>query len=270
MKNPVFAQIEKTAIPVEQAQPSHAETLAGLEAAYRSPAADAVDMGRMTYDDVVVKTLVCLAVLVAGASSAWFLVSLQPQIASFLLGAGLVVGLGLALFASFSKKIRPAVILGYSLAEGLAIGALSAVTEKMLPGVVLQALIATVVVFAVTLALFASGKVRNSPKMMKFTLIALLGIIISRVLIMILAATGVVSSQSGVSIFGIPLGVALSVFAVVVGALCLIGDFDQVQYAVRAQAPTAVSWQCAFGIMVTVVWIYVEILNILTSLASRD
>lgn len=270
MNNPVFTKMEKELQPQRGVTPSDAEAIDLLESAYRAPAADAVSMGRMTYDDAIVKTLLCLVVLLGGAALAWGIVAVAPSAANAMLGVGLIVGLGLAIFASVSRKIRPAVILGYSLAEGVALGALSAVTEKMLPGVVLQAVVATAVVFAVTLALFASGKVRNSPKLMKFTLISLIGIILSRLAIIVLEMTGVITGHSNISILGIPLGVALSLFAVIIGALCLIGDFDQVKQAVAAEAPAAFSWRCAFGIMVTVVWIYVEILNILVSFASRD
>ena len=124
--------------------------------------------------------------------------------------------------------------------------------------------------FLVTLALFASGKVRNSPKLQKFALISLLGIILARVLIWLLALTGVsMGGAGGPTLMGIPLGVLLSFFAVFIGAVCLISDFDQVRIGVERGVPAKYSWMSAFGIMVTLVWLYVEILNILSYMNSR-
>lgn len=240
--------------------------------AYYAPSATAVQTGRMTWDDVIVKTGINLAVLIAAGAVTWMATMSNPAISPLLLMGGLIVGLVMAMVNIFSKTIRPALILLYSAAEGVALGALSAVTEMSLPGVVIQAVIATAVVFTVTLALFASGKVRNSPKMMKFALISLIGIIVSRLLIALFSGLGWLGMQGGgseVTLFGIPLPILISLFAVVVGAICLISDFDQARIGVEQGAPAKYAWSCAFGIMVTVVWLYVEILNILSYVNSR-
>lgn len=242
-----------------------------LKDAYQAPAADAVDRGRMTYDDVIIKTLICLATLVGGAGVSWWITMANPSISGGLLTGGILVGFVLAMVNIFSKTIRPALILAYTAAEGIALGALSAVTESVIPGVVLQAVIATVVVFAVTLALFTSGKVRNSPKLMKFALIALIGILLSRILLAVLGSFGVFglgSGAGGITVMGIPLGVVISLVAVVIGAICLISDFDAAKVGVESGAPAKYAWSCAFGMMVTVVWLYIEILNILVHLQS--
>ena len=288
MSNPVFNRLErdwqKNASVTkthpygpngELAQPGvqyDQEAFRQAEAAYRGPSATAVETGRMTYDDVIVKTGLSLAVLVAGAFVSWMVTIANPSVGMVLMIAGLVIGLILAMVNIFSKQIRPAMVLAYSGAQGVALGALSSLTEMVLPGVVFQAVIATVIVFGITLLLFTSGKVRNSPKLMKFTLISLLGIIGSRLLIWMLAAFGVGSMEMGaqnVTVMGLPLSVLISLFAVVIGALCLIGDFDQVKVGVESGAPAKYAWASAFGIMVTVVWLYVEILNLLSQLNSR-
>ncbi len=239
---------------------------------YYAPAVTPAEIGRMTWDDVIVKTGLNLAVLIGAGAVTWMLTMSNPEISPLLLIGGLVVGLVTAMVNIFSRTIRPALILLYSAAEGVALGALSAVTEMVLPGVVIQAAIATAVVFAVTLALFASGKVRNSPKMMKFVLISLIGIIVSRLAIMLFSSFGWLGMQNGgyeVTLLGIPLPILISLFAVVVGAFCLIGDFDQARVGVEQGAPAKFAWSCAFGIMVTVVWLYIEILNILSYVNSR-
>lgn len=293
MSNPVFGRLDRewkgsTQVAPPQASPSQRYPYAStsteeappvydqrafeqLEESYHAPAADAVDRGQMTYDDVIMKTLICLVALVAGAAASWWITAASPALAGVLLTGGLIVGFVLAMVNIFSRTIRPALILTYTVAEGIALGALSAVTEAAIPGVVLQAVIATVVVFAVTLALFASGKVRNSPKMMKFALIALIGILVSRVLMAILGGLGVggATATGGYTVMGMPLALVISIAAVVIGAICLISDFDAAKVGVESGAPARYAWSCAFGMMVTVVWLYVEILNILSRLQSR-
>ncbi len=300
MSNPVFNRLERdwrsqggsaTSVADRPGAAYNPEAFAQAQAAYYQPAyqpegttqaarptsprqsGPAVQTDRMTYDDVIVKTGLSLATLTVGAFASWMITVADPSIGMVLMMGGLIVGLVLAMVNIFSKKIRPAMVLAYSAAQGVALGALSSITEMMLPGVVLQAVVATIAVFGITLLLFTSGKVRNSPKLMKFALISLLGILGSRILIWLLGAFGVSAMQAGgqnITFLGIPLPVFISLFAVVVGAICLIGDFDQVRVGVEQGAPAKYAWASAFGIMVTVVWLYVEILNILSSLYARS
>lgn len=239
--------------------------------AFYGPAADQVDTGRMTYDDVIVKTGLSLLALLVGGVVGWLVSANSQGLQVGLMVGGLAVGLVLALVITFSKKIRPALILIYSVAEGLVLGVLSQLAEAAFPGVVLQAVVATVIVFAVTLALFASGKVRNSPKLVKFTLIGLLGLLFSQGALWIMALCGVnTGSITGFEVMGIPVSVIVGVLAVFLGALCLISDFDQAQTGVNLGVPRAYAWACAFGMMVTIVWMYVELLRIFLTFYSRD
>ena len=284
MSNPVFNQLEtqwKQQAPASAPQGASSgmptdrplydqQAFDQARASYQAPAADAVAMGRMTYDDVIVKTSVSLAVAIGAAAVAWFATAASPAVGMPLLLVGLLGGFIIAMVNIFSKTVRPALVLLYAGLEGLALGTLSFVVNASLPGVVVQAVVATFAVFLVTLALFASGKVRNSPKLQKFALISLLGIILARVFIWLLAMAGVsMGGVGGPTIMGIPLGVALSFFAVFIGAICLISDFDQVKVGVERGVPAKYSWMSAFGIMVTLIWLYVEILNILSHLNSR-
>ncbi len=256
MSNPVFTRLDKQWQPTPQAYAPGPQM----------PVAQPVIVDKMTYDDVIVRTGLSLATLTVTAAVTWWLYLAVPQVVLPLMLVGSIGGLIVAMVNIFSKKIRPALVLLYSALQGVAMGALSGVVEDAMPGVVIQAVVATVVVFGVTLLLFASGKVRNSPKLARFTLISLVGILVSRLLIWVLSSFGILGSASSgaeVSVLGIPLTVLISLFAVIVGALCLIGDFDQVKVGVAAGVPSKYAWASAFGIMVTVVWLYVEILNIL-------
>ncbi len=280
MSNPVFNRMESqwavqdvaaTQQTAAQSRPIYDQrAFEEARAAYESPSADAVDMRRMTYDDVIVKTGISLGLLVAVAAVAWFAAAANPGFALPFLIGGLLGGFVLAMINIFSKTIRPALVLSYAAFEGLALGALSLVMNMMYPGVVVQAVLATFAVFGVTLALFASGKVRNSPKMQRFALISLFGLILSRLLIWVVSMLGVnMGGVDGPTIMGFPLSVALSVFAVFIGAICLISDFDQVKIGVQQGVPSKYAWMSAFGLMVTLVWLYVEILNILSRMQSR-
>ena len=241
-----------------------------MEQAYSAPAADAVDRGRMTYDDVIMKTGISFGLLVVAAMAAWWMTLANPGVGVALMGVGFLLGFVLAMVNIFSRTIRPALVLAYAAAEGVALGGLSAVFEQTYPGIVAQALVATVAVFGVTLALFASGRVRNSSKLTRFTLIALIGILVYRLLDWVLVLTGLVStSTSNMTFMGIPLGVAVGLLAVLVGAACLIQDFDQAKVGVEMGAPAKYAWSCAFGLMVTVVWMYIEILQLLARLRDN-
>ncbi|WP_076464087.1 Bax inhibitor-1/YccA family protein [Actinomyces mediterranea] len=238
-----------------------------MEAAYAAPAADAVDRGVMTYDDVIMKTGISLGVLLIGGVVSWTAVAAAPTLGMMLSVVGIIGGFILAMVNSFSKTIRPALILAYAGFEGLALGAISATFEFIYPGIVIQAVLATAAVFGVTLALFASGKIRNSSKLMRFTLIALVGIIIYRLASWILTLTGVLTAGGfdSITIMGFPLGLVVGVVAVFVGAACLIQDFDQAKTGVARGVPAVYAWACAFGILVTVVWMYLEILRIIAA-----
>lgn len=242
-----------------------------MEDTYRAPAADAVDRGVMTYDDIIVKSGLCLLAVLVSAIASWTLVTSQPRLGVALSGVGVLVGFVLAMVTTFSQKIRPALVIAYALAEGVALGALSAFFEFVYPGIVVQALIATAAVFAVTLALFASGKVRNSPKLMRFTLISLIGVLVYRLVSWGLSSFGLISAGGfdAMTFAGIPLGIVVGLFAVLVGAFSLIQDFDQARIGVENLVPARYAWACAFGILVTVVWMYVEILRLLALLRDN-
>ncbi|WP_026460427.1 Bax inhibitor-1/YccA family protein [Schaalia suimastitidis] len=253
------------------AQPTYGQTAwdqQTMEHAYAAPAADAVDRGRMTWDDVLVRTGTSFGLLLAAAVVAWWVTAVNAGAGVMLSAIGFLGGFVLALINSFSKTIRPALILAYAAFEGVALGAFSALMESMYPGIVVQAVLATAAVFGVTLLLFTSGKVRNSPKLARFVMIGLIGIIVYRLLNWVLVLTGVLSGGgfNDATIFGIPLGVAVGFLAVLIGAACLIQDFDQAKVGVERGVPAQFAWVCAFGLMVTVVWMYLEILQLLARL----
>ncbi|WP_420368960.1 Bax inhibitor-1/YccA family membrane protein [Curtobacterium sp. L1-20] len=240
-----------------------------LQYMYDRPAANTVDTDRMSYEDTIVKTLLAFGVLVVGAVAGW---NLPPIV--WIVGA--VVGFVLALVNTFKKKPSPGLILTYAFFEGLFVGGISHYFQTAFPqsdGIVAQAVFGTLGVFFITLLLFRSGKVRATPKATRFFLIAIVGYMAFSLVNLVLMWTGVTSTAfglMGVTLFGIPLGVLIGIFVVVMAAYSLILDFDQIKTGVERGAPRIYAWTAAFGLIVTLVWLYLEILRILAIIASSQ
>lgn len=171
----------------------------------------------------------------------------------------------------FKREPSPALILAYAAAQGLFIGGISLIYETQYSGIIAQAVLGTLAVFGVTLALFASGKVRASKKATKVFLIAMVGYLVFSLVNMILMWTGVNSDPwglYGIKVAGIPLGLVIGVLVILMAAYSLVLDFDAIQQGVRNRAPKKYGWSGAFGIMVTVIWLYLEILRFIA--IARD
>jgi uncharacterized YccA/Bax inhibitor family protein len=250
-RNPAFQPGKGTATATSTV------SAADLQRQFESPSAGARETGRMTTEDTVLKTAICFVVLLAGGVVGWVFPSL--------IVVAVLVGFGLAMVNIFKRKPSPALILAYAAVQGIAVGAISALFENLYPGIVIQAVLATVAVFGVTLVLFAFGKIRASARATKIFLIAMVGYLVYSVLNVILVATGVVHNAFGLSgdvkIFGIPLGFLIGILVVLMAAYSLVLDFDAIKRGVANRAPRVYAWTGAFGIMVTVVWLYLELLR---------
>ena len=214
---------------------------------------------RLTMNDVMVKTGINLGLVAVGAAVAWYM--------PVLLLLGMVGGLVLGLVNSFKKKVSPILVMTYAFMEGLLLGGLSAVVDMRYPGVAIQAVLATLVVAGTTLALFANGKLRATPKLNKIFMIGAIGYL-AYGLISILGAGIFGSSLNSFSIGGIPLGLVVGLFAVALATYSLLLDFTTTSEAVEAGLPERESWRLAFGLTASLVWLYVEILRVLMYLAS--
>ncbi|MDQ1531661.1 MAG: hypothetical protein QOE37_1766 [Microbacteriaceae bacterium] len=238
---------------------------AALEELYERPAATPSETGRMTYEDTAVKTVVLFAVLLATGAVGWFV----PQLAF----VGAIGGFVLALVNTFKREPSVPLIVGYAALEGLFIGGITRIFETVYPGVAIQAVLATLVTVGVTLALFASGKIRASARATKVFLIAIVGYLVFRLVEAAILLFGGSSSpfglSSSVTIAGIPLGVLVGLFAVLLAAYSLVLDFDQIQQGVRRGLPAKYGWTGAFGLMVTIVWLYIELLRIFAILRNN-
>ncbi len=237
-----------------------------------APAADAVDRGTMTFDDVVVKSIMCFGLLLVGATAGWMTGIVAMDVALVLFFASCAVTLGLAIFIQFSKKIRPGAIVTYSLIEGFSLGVISYTFESYFPGIVISAVLATLVVIGTTLAAFMLGFVRNSSTLTRVAGIGSLAFFFYYLVTFALSVSGMVNMRAvnSITVFGIPLGVIIGVLAVFIGVLCLVRDFDAVKVGVASNVPVKYAWLCTFAIMTDVIWIYLEILKILSYLMRRN
>lgn len=239
-----------------------------LEHMYGAPAATTRDTGRLTYDDVIMKTGGLLALLVVVAAATWnFAPGLWPL--------GAIVGLVLGLVNAFKRNPSPALIIAYTAAQGVFLGGISLAFQNMTIGstgsaepIVLQAVVATMATFAAALFLFKSGKVRVTPKFTRWLLISMVGYLafslVNVVMSFFMASEGFGPLRNG------GIGVLVGLFAVGLAAASLIMDFDSIKRGVEQGVPAKFAWSAAFGLIVTLVWLYLEILRILAILRGND
>ena len=214
---------------------------------------------RLTMNDVLVKTAINLGLVVVGAVVAWYV--------PVLMLLGLLGGLVLGLVNSFKQKVSPVLVMAYALMEGMMLGGLSAIVNLRYPGTAIQAVLATIVVAGVTLALFANGKIRTTPKLNKIFMIGALSYL-GYGLVSMLTAGLFGFSLNSMSIGGIPLGLPIALIAVAMATYSLLIDYTTTAEAVDAGLPQSESWRLAFGLTASLVWLYVEILRVLMYLAS--
>lgn len=259
--SPAFSQSATKAMQWTQ-EPSAQQ----LDELYARSAATPDDMGRMTYENTIQKTVGAFAVLLAFAAVGWFVPGL------WIIGG--IVGFVLALVNIFKKEPSPALILAYAGAQGLFVGGISAFYQSAWDGIVVQAVMGTLVVVGVTLALFASGKIRASKRATQVFLVAMIGYAVFSLINMGLMLFGVSDSMFGlrgdVIFLGMPLGFWLGILVILMAAYSLVLDFDSVKTGVERGAPAKYGWTAAFGIMVTVIWLYLEILRLLAILRGSN
>jgi uncharacterized YccA/Bax inhibitor family protein len=225
-----------------------------LEDMYNAPSATGVQTGRMTIDDVVVKTGLMFAVLVPLAAINYYLGS---PILTF---GGMIAGLIVGLVISFKQSTNAALVLTYAGLEGLFVGGISKYFESAWNGIVAQAVLGTLSVFGVALFAYKSGRVRVTPKSQRIAMIAIGGY-----LVFSLVNLGVVAFTDNNLRAGW-LGIAIGLFAITLAAYFLIMDFDFAEQGVKNGLPERYGWLAAFGLVVTLVWLYIEFLRLISIL----
>lgn len=223
----------------------------------------------MTLDGTVNKTGILLVCSIASAAWAWhlFMQTHSPASVAPLLTFGAIGGLVVALATMFKMTWAPITAPIYAVLEGLVLGSISAIFELRFPGIAMQSVGLTFGTLLVLLLAYRSGLIPVTQKFRLGIVAATGGIMVLYLAEMVLGFFGVhFSSINGSG----ALGIGFSLVVVVVAALNLVLDFDFIERGVRAGAPKYMEWYGAFGIIVTLVWLYLEILTLLSKLQRRD
>jgi uncharacterized YccA/Bax inhibitor family protein len=226
--------------------------------------------GSMTIQGAVNKTFILLFLLVMSAGFVWKLFLSTPAdagTASMLMMAGVAGGFVFALITIFVKTWSPFTAPLYAICEGLFLGGISAMLNAQYPGIAIQAIALTAGTLFALLFAFSIRLVRATEGFRLGIVAATGGICLVYLLTLVLGLFHVqvpYIHQSG------PIGILFSLFVVVIAALNLVLDFDFIEQGAAAGAPKYMEWYGAFGLMVTLVWLYLEILRLLAKLRSRD
>jgi uncharacterized YccA/Bax inhibitor family protein len=280
-RNPVFGRIEQeqrqgrfATFRTEQPPVAPPGQLSAndLEHMYAAPPATTADTGRVTYDDVIMKTGIQFVLLLAAAAVSWKYVSgldfadRNQGIAIWLVSMFAALGVGFVI--ALKKTISVPLILGYAVLEGVFVGAASQYFETSYPGIVGQAVIGTLSAFAGMLVAYKVGLIKVNNKFRRIMGFALMGYFALAVVSLISAFFGV---GGGFGLYGAgPLGILLCLAGVGLAAVTLALDFDSIDRMVTAGAPAKTAWLLGHGLIVTLVWLYIEILRLLAILRGDN
>ncbi|MBK9725714.1 MAG: Bax inhibitor-1/YccA family protein [Actinomycetales bacterium] len=271
--NPIFQRIEKDMrsgyagfgaaqhqqVPQDRVTPMSPQQLDDL---YTSPSATQVQAGRVTFDDVIMKALGLFTLVVVVAGATWvYTRSIAPALTMPAMWGGMIGTLVLGFVIAFKKTISIPLILTYAVLEGLFVGAISMVLEQVYPGIVATAVLATVCTFAGMFVGYRTGLVKVTSRTRRIFAFAAMGYFLFSLVNVFTQAVGWtqgwgIGDSSG-------LGVIISVIGVGLASYSLAVDFDSIDQGVRAGLPQKYSWLFAHGLIVSLVWLYIEILRLL-------
>ncbi|KAF2516151.1 Bax inhibitor-1/YccA family protein [Flavobacterium foetidum] len=220
----------------------------------------------MTISGTINKTAILFLILCASSMITWWMAfnGMNPMLPAI---GGAIVGLILVVISAFKPQASPYLAPGYALFEGLFIGGISAIFEIRFPGIVLNAVGATLVTFLVCLGLYKFRIVKVNEQFKSIVIAATLAIatyyLFSWLASLIFNYTPVHYGNSLMSI-------GISVFVIIIAALNLFLDFDLIEKGAQQRMPKFMEWYGAMGLMITLVWLYIEFLRLLSKLYSRD
>ena len=263
--NPVFTRSEQ----FQQAAPAYGQPYADPYATqgYGQPGAPTpyqtrAGEGVMTIDDVITKTAITLGALIVSAAVTFLFLPVSVLYPALLVSG--IVGFVAVLLVSLRRVVNPAFVLAYSIIEGVFIGAFSLLFENLYSGIVPAAVMGTFVAAGATLAAYKFLRIKVTSRFRKIVTIstfALLGVVLVN---LVFALFGADLGLRGIGASAGPLAWLISAVAVVLAVANLIMDFDYIEQGIRNRLPASESWRGAFGLTVTMVWLYTEILRILS------
>jgi len=230
--------------------------------------------GTMTVRGTINKFGFLLLMILAGATYTWYLYEQaidRAAVMPYMFG-GMIGGLIVALVISFKPKWSPFLAPAYAILEGLFLGAISVVINDMFkekyPGIVMQAVALTFCVAIAMFLLYNFRVIRPTQKFKSILITATFGIALFYLVMLVMSMFGAYPSFMQWN-NGSWLGIAISLFVIAIAALNLIMDFEMIEVGAESGAPKYMEWYGAFGLMVTIVWLYVEMLKLLSRLASN-
>ena len=229
--------------------------------------------GVMTIGGTATKTLLLLLMVIAGAAYTWKLYynAINPQSITGWMFGGLIVAFILAMIISFKPKTAQFLSPIYAAGEVLALGGISAIFNEQFaltaPNIVIHAVSLTLVTALVMLTVYRSGLIKVNGTFMKVLSIALISIMVFYIGTWIVSLFGVNLSMLHNSS---PLSIGISLVIVAVAAFSLLMDYEFIRQASAAGAPKYMEWYGAFGLTVTLVWLYLELLKLLAKFANRE
>ncbi|WP_029107900.1 Bax inhibitor-1/YccA family protein [Mycobacterium sp. URHD0025] len=223
----------------------------------------------LTIDDVVTKTGITLAVVSAVAVVSYFMVAANQALMGPVTLIGGLGGLVMVLIATFGRKQdNPAIVLSYAALEGLFLGGASFLFANLVsnggPTMIFQAVVASIGVFIGMLVVYKTGAIRVTPKFTRMIVAAMFGVLALVLVNFVLAMFGVGGGEGLGLRSGGGLSIAFSLFVIALAAFSFLIDFDAADQMIRAGAPEKAAWGIALGLTVTLVWLYIEILRLLS------
>jgi uncharacterized YccA/Bax inhibitor family protein len=221
----------------------------------------------LTLDDVITRSVLLIGTLLVAAGIGWFVV--PDSAAGAVAGLAIVAALGLGLYMGITGKANSVTAPVYAGLEGLALGAISEVFDKHWPGIVVQAVTGTIMVAGGVLVVYKTGAVRVTPKFTRIVFAATLGAV--GLMLVNLVAGLFTPGGLGLRDASSPaLAIGFSLLCIVIAAANLIVDFDMIEQSVRRGVDEQYGWYLSWGILVTLVWLYLEILRMLSYLRGSD
>ena len=222
----------------------------------------------MTITGTINKIGIMLLLVIAAAAYTWNMVmGADPGRAGTLAMVGAIGGFVLALITIFRPQSSAITAPIYAILEGLFLGAISAIINARYPGVAFQAVLLTIGTLFTMLFLYRSGRIRATPRFRRGVMMATGAVFFAYLFSWILSLLGMpvgFMHSSG------PLGILINLAIIVIAALNLIMDFDFIEKGSQMEAPNYMEWYGAFGLMVTLIWLYIEFLRLLSRFAGRD
>ncbi len=220
----------------------------------------------MTIDGTVNKTVILLTLIIASSAFSWWALYNMPAIVFPLMIGGAIGGLIVAIVLAFKKTLAPTLAPIYAVLEGLFLGSVSAIYEGRFNGIVLSAIILTLGIFVSLLAVYKMRIIKVTENFKLMVVAATMGIavfyLVAFVLSMFHIQVALIHSNG-------TMGIVFSLIVIAIAAMNLVLDFDFIEKGAEQRVPKYMEWYGAFGLMVTLVWLYLEILRLLSKLRSR-